>query len=111
MSAVAFDTLKFAQTLRDKAHVPQDQAEGMAEAFAEATGQQIATKSDLTETELRLEARIGKVETRLDAKIGKVESRLTEVETRLSGEINLLRWMSGFTLAILSAIALKLFLH
>lgn len=104
MSAVAFDTLKFAQTLRDKAHVPQDQAEGMAAAFAEATGQQIATKSDLKETELRLDAKIGKVETRLEA-------RITEVETRLSGEINLLKWMIGFALALLSAVALKLFLH
>lgn len=47
MSVVAFDTLKFAQTLRDKAHVPQDQAEGMAQAFADATSEQIATKTDL----------------------------------------------------------------
>lgn len=35
MSVVAFDTLKFAQTLRDKAHVPSEQAEGIAEAFAD----------------------------------------------------------------------------
>jgi hypothetical protein len=55
---VAFDTLKFAQALRDKAHVPQDQAEGMAQAFAEATGEQIATKGDLNELALRLEAKI-----------------------------------------------------
>ncbi len=63
--AVAFDPLKFAQTLRDKAKVPQDQAEGMAAAFAEATGDQIATKSDLKEIELRLEAKIAEVKTEL----------------------------------------------
>jgi hypothetical protein len=37
MTVVAFDTLKFAQTLRDKAHFSQADAEGVAEAFADAT--------------------------------------------------------------------------
>jgi hypothetical protein len=47
MTTVAFDTLKFAQTLRDKAKLTPEQAEGIAQAFADATGDQIATKSDL----------------------------------------------------------------
>ncbi len=59
MSTVTFDTLKFAQTLRDKAGVAQAQAEGIAQAFADATGEQIATKTDLKETELRLVASNG----------------------------------------------------
>jgi hypothetical protein len=75
MSTVSFDTLKFAQTLRDKAGVPQPQAEGMAEAFAEATGEQIATKADLKELELSLK-----------------------------GDMALLKWMLGFVLAFLVAL-------
>jgi hypothetical protein len=47
MSAVAFDTLKFAQTLRDRAKLTPEQAEGIASAFAEATGDQLVTKDYL----------------------------------------------------------------
>jgi hypothetical protein len=36
VSAVAFDTLKFAQPLRDKAKFTPEQAEGLSEAFAQA---------------------------------------------------------------------------
>lgn len=46
--SVAFDTLKFAQTLRDRAH-------------ADATSEQITTRADLKETEFRLDAKIGEV--------------------------------------------------
>jgi archaellum component FlaC len=46
MSVVAFDTLKFAQTLRDKAKLTSEQAEGISQAFADAVSEQIATKSD-----------------------------------------------------------------
>jgi hypothetical protein len=45
--SVAFDTLKFAQTLRDKAHVPRDQAEGIAQAFADALAGEMVTKTYL----------------------------------------------------------------
>jgi hypothetical protein len=48
MVAVAFDTLKFAQTLRDKAKLTPEQAEGISQAFADATGEQLATKADLS---------------------------------------------------------------
>lgn len=82
MGAVPFDTLKFAQTLRDKAHVPQDQAEGIAQAFADATGEQIATKSDLSQ------------------EIAPVKA-----------ELLLVKWMMGFVLAFQVAIFAKLFLH
>jgi len=65
MIADTFDTLKCAQTLRDKAYVSQEQAESIAQAFADARGErretrdeQIATKTDLKETELYLETKI-----------------------------------------------------
>src|ERR1700729_120422 len=65
VTAVAFDTLKFAQTLRDKAKFTPEQAEGLSEAFAQASAEPLATKSDISglcsdlrEAELRLEAKI-----------------------------------------------------
>ena len=56
MSAVAFDTLKFAQTLRDKAKLSPEQAEGIAEAFATATSEEMVTKTylDMRLKELQL---------------------------------------------------------
>ena len=56
MSAVAFDTLKFAQTLRDKAKLSPEQAEGISEAFAAATSEEMVTKTylDMRLKELQL---------------------------------------------------------
>ncbi|MGY2051202.1 hypothetical protein [Methylobacterium sp. JK268] len=65
MTSVAFDTLKFVRTLRDKAKMSPEQAEGLADALSEAIQSDLATKSDiaavkanLRESELRLEAKI-----------------------------------------------------
>lgn len=68
MTAVPFDTLKYARKLRD-AGVPPDQAEGMADALVDSMAasdlatksdlQHFATKSDLREVELRLTIRMG----------------------------------------------------
>ena len=47
MSIAAFDALKFAQNLRDKAKMTPEQAEGISEAFADATSEQMVTKAYL----------------------------------------------------------------
>ena len=47
MSIAAFDKLKFAQNLRDKAKMTPEQAEGISEAFADATSEQMVTKAYL----------------------------------------------------------------
>jgi hypothetical protein len=66
MAAVTFDMPKFVEKLKP-ASVPEEQAKAMSEAFRDATGEaDLATKLDLKDTELRLEARIDK----LDARIG-----------------------------------------
>lgn len=52
MSTITFDTLKFAKTL-EKAGVPVAQAEAMAEAFRDATGEELVTKTYL---DARIEA-------------------------------------------------------
>lgn len=47
MTAVAFETLRFVRTLREKAKLPSEQAEGLADAMAEALQGDLVTKSDL----------------------------------------------------------------
>ena len=58
MTAVAFDTLKFARALRDKAQMTNEQAESLTDALAEAMRDDLATKMDVRESELRLENKI-----------------------------------------------------
>ncbi|QGM47557.1 hypothetical protein [Methylocystis heyeri] len=55
--AVAFDALKFVERL-EAGGFTHAQAKAAAEAFSEATGQELATKRDLREVETRLEAKI-----------------------------------------------------
>lgn len=86
--SLAFDTLKFVEKL-EAGGFTHAQAKAAAEAFAEATSRELATKGDIRETELKLSGEL----------------------TGIRGEIALLKWMVGFSLALLSAIAIKLFLH
>lgn len=96
MTAVAFDTLKFARSLKEKAHLTTEQAEGFAEAITDALHDDLATKTDL-KTELE------KAELRLEAKI---ETAKADIIKWLFGTI-------GFqTLVILGAVlALARFAH
>lgn len=78
MATVAFDTLKFAKRL-EAAGVSAPHAEATAEAFAEATSQELTTKADLALLEARLSAKIDGMDAKLgamDAKLGALESRL-----------------------------------
>jgi hypothetical protein len=47
MTAAAFDTLRLARALREKAKFTPEQAEGLADAMAEAMQGDIATKADI----------------------------------------------------------------
>ena len=68
MSAVAFDTLKLARKLRDTAQMTQAQAEGVADALAEAmSGAELATKTDLAHA-------VAQVETSLGARISEAKA-------------------------------------
>jgi hypothetical protein len=75
MSA-AFDTLRFARRLRE-AGFSEPQAEAMAEAFRDASTEALATKHDM---EL------------LRADLG---ARIDRVETKLTAELTLVKWMLG----------------
>lgn len=84
MTTLTFDTLKFVEKL-EKAGVPREQAKAEAEALAEVldTGvQELATHSDLK-----------------------------AIEDRFNGKFTLLQWMIGFSLALNTAILLKLMTH
>ena len=97
MSTITFDTLKFSQRL-EKAGATREYAIAEAEALAEVfeTGMQdLATKADLKA-----------LETRLDAKIDKTNAEIM-------GEMKLLRWMVGLSLALSTgtiALLAKLFI-
>ena len=116
MSAVAFDTLKLARKLRDSAEMSQAQAEGVAEALAEAmSGAELATKGDLaplaTKVDLaELRAELVEVEHRLDAKIAGVKA---DLENRLAEtKSDLLKWVFGALAAQTAFLsAIKFFGH
>jgi hypothetical protein len=57
MTAIAIDTLKSAWALRDIAYFSPEQAEGTAEALAEAMPADSATHADLTRANITGDAR------------------------------------------------------
>lgn len=56
MTAVAFDTLRFVRTLREKAKMSPEQAEGLADAVSEAIQNDLATKTDIAMVRTDIEA-------------------------------------------------------
>ena len=85
MTAIAFDTLKYADRL-ENAGVPRAQAKVQAESLAEVIGgSEIITREyldarldvRLRESELRLDARIRESELRLDARLAETKADLT----------------------------------
>ena len=81
MSAIGFDTLKFARKLKE-AGVPEKQAEAQAEVLGEA----FLYNLDEIVTRDYLDAKLAKVHARLDGLTGRtdsLEARLDTVEARL----------------------------
>ena len=97
MSTVTFDTLKFVEKLK-AAGISDAQAKAESEALqgvlAEALDSQLATKNDLIKLDRRLDG--------LDAKIDRMD-------TRISGELTLLKWMMGIIIAGVMSIVIKTF--
>jgi hypothetical protein len=70
MTTITFNTLKFVRKLRE-AGFEEKQAESVADAFKEATGEaDLATKRDLESLEIRLNGRLEAMEYRLTIKLG-----------------------------------------
>lgn len=82
MATIVFDTHKFVKKLKESGF-NEVQAEALSEALKEA--QQSSVENLATKTDLR------------------------ELELRLTGEITLLKWMMGFVLAGIVSLVLKAF--
>jgi hypothetical protein len=105
--SVAFDTLKFARALQGKAKLTTEQAEGIAEAFAEATGEQLAIKADLRDLGADLRAEVVRQGARISDTLAAHDSRFVKIE----GELALLKWMVGFNLAATVGVVFLLLRH
>jgi hypothetical protein len=95
MLAVAFDTLKLARKL-ESAGMPSKQAQDTSAALSETYTEwlslgNVATREDVREVKVELEAKIDNVEARLETKI---EAKKTEI----------LYWMVGQTIVLLGAL-------
>jgi hypothetical protein len=102
MNAVLFDTLKFATALQQGDAFTATQSARLASALSATFESEIATRSDVRDSELRLQAQIAGT----NREIAEVELRLT---TRLAEtKADLLKWLIGAiglqTLAIIVAI-------
>jgi hypothetical protein len=126
LPTVTFDTLKFARRLKE-AGVMDGHAEAEAEALAEVfqTGLgELATKQDLKaleEATKRDIKELGEATNRNIKELGEATNRnikeletttkrdIKELELDIRGEIRLLKWMLGFTLAGVMGILFMLF--
>ena len=86
MATITFDTHAYIKKLK-AVGVTEEQAEVQAETPAGLISDQLATKQDI---EL-------------------LRRDMKEVEIKISGEINLIKWMMGFVLAGIAALILKSF--
>ena len=86
MATITFDTHAYIKKLK-AVGVTEEQAEVQAETLAGLIGDQLATKQGI---EL-------------------LRRDMKEVEIKISGGINLIKWMMGFVLAGIAALILKSF--
>lgn len=87
MATITFDTLKFTKRLKE-AGFTEAQAEAVADSFLQATGEaEVATKRDLE----------------------RVEAKIERLETKMTGELTLVKWMLSIVLGGIVALLLKAF--
>lgn len=94
MATTTFDTLKFVRKLRE-AGFEEKQAEGIAEAFKDASGEaELATKRnlDLLKQDLRVDM-----------------ERIERKQIEHDGEFKLIKWMLGILLGGVIALVMKNF--
>ncbi|AWN45089.1 hypothetical protein DK419_01035 [Methylobacterium terrae] len=84
MTAVAFDTLKFARALRDRAHMSAEHAEGPSEVFAEAVQGGLPTRADLQSLEGSVKAELVAVRSEIAAFQAETRSEFAAVRADLA---------------------------
>ncbi|WP_267425652.1 DUF1640 domain-containing protein [Methylobacterium sp. GC_Met_2] len=87
MTAVAFDTLRFVRTLREKAKMSSEQAEGLADAVAEAIQSDLATKTDIAMVRTDIEAL--RLSTKTDNEVLRLSTKTDLEALRLSTKADL----------------------
>ena len=91
MSAIGFDTLKFARKLKE-AGVPAQQAEAQAEVLGEA----FLYNLDEIVTRDYLDARLENLEARLEKRFSEIEQRFANIDSRH----RLHSWMLGVIIVV-----------
>jgi hypothetical protein len=114
MLAVAFDTLKLAQRLRDESKFPPEQAEKAASVLADTfTDWQsrinLATRDDIERLDSRFTAAAQGLEERLAATAQRLEERIESRIAEKSAET--IKWVVGMSVAQTGLIITVLKLH
>ena len=109
VNAIAFDTLKFARNLREKAHLTPEQAEGMADAMSEVFASGIPTKTDIADVRHDIEA--FRVTTQADIVAVRHDIDALRLSTKAdiaTAKSDIIKWMFGMigfqAVAILGAV-------
>lgn len=97
MAAISFDTLKFVEKLKaagiSDAHAKAE-SEALQGVLAETLDSQLTTKTDLINLERRIDG---------------INAKIDQLDTRISGELSLLKWMMGLVLGGILALVLRAF--
>jgi len=105
MSTITFDTLKFANTLKE-AGVPDKQAEAQAKAqrdsFAEAFDVNVATNADIAKLDANIKADMARLEASSKADIAALRAEVQALELRLT--IKLGAFLAVFAGIIIAAL-------
>lgn len=112
MAVATFDTLKFANTLKE-AGVPPQQAEAQARAFAEVIQlnlKELVTKDDLALAAKDLKQEIKDAEQRTTARADAGTAELKVQIAQVKGELVLVRWMLGVLVGGVLAMLIRLFI-
>ncbi len=91
MTAVAFDTLKFARALRERAHLSAEQAEGLSEVFAEAVQGGLPTRADLQSLEGSAHAEFSAIRSEMAAFRVETRNEFAAVRSELKAEFAAIR--------------------
>ncbi|HEY0295372.1 MAG TPA: hypothetical protein VGC69_08600 [Bordetella sp.] len=108
--AIRFDTLKIVERL-ERGGFTREQAKTQAEVLADVINPDalgFATRQDLQDVRGELRNELHEVEYRLVARITTVEHKLENFQKATEGKFNLLYWMMGFMLTMMSGLFYKL---
>ena len=97
MATISFDTPKFLEKLKaagiSDAHAKAE-SEALQSVLAETLDSQLTTKTDLINLERRIDG---------------INAKIDQLDTRISGELSLLKWIMGLVLGGILALVLRAF--